>query len=62
MFSASGEGRGPTTLICPHRTLRNCGISSRYVSRRNRPTVVMRGSSAILNWGPSTSLTNRSLS
>src|SRR5260370_23193516 len=38
------SGRGPTTLISPCRTFRNCGNSSRLVLRKKRPNGVIRAS------------------
>ena len=53
--SLIGRGLGPTRLISPFKTLNICGISSILVFRRNLPNGVMRGSSWILNTGPSAS-------
>ena len=50
------NGRGPTRLISPRSTFHSCGSSSMLHLRRNAPTRVMRGSSAILNSGPPPSI------
>ena len=44
----TATGRGPTRLISPCNTLKNCGISSRLQRRKNLPTRVILGSSGIL--------------
>ena len=54
--SWGSAGRGPTRLMSPLTTLISCGSSSIEVLRRNWPTRVTRGSSAILNIGPAASL------
>ena len=41
----TGSGLGPTRLISPRTTLRNCGSSSRLLSRKNFPKAVIRSSS-----------------
>ena len=56
VYCATSEGtggRGPTRLMSPMNTFQSCGSSSRLVRRRNRPTLVMRGSSFILKITPS---------
>src|SRR5260370_31110660 len=45
------SGRGPTTLISPCRTFRNCGNSSRLVLRKKRPNGVIRASERQGCWG-----------
>lgn len=53
--SRGSGGRGPTTDMSPTRTLRNWGNSSMECLRMKCPILVTRGSSFILNMGPSTS-------
>jgi len=43
MDSSTGSGRGPTSDICPVRTLNSCGSSSMQDFRRYLPTVVTHG-------------------
>ena len=56
--SRCGSGRGPTSDIWPSSTLNSCGSSSSEKRRSMRPTLVMRGSSRILNSGPDASLSD----
>ena len=44
IFRGTGWGLGPTTDMEPNKTLKNCGISSRFVLRRNLPIGVIRES------------------
>jgi len=53
--SSSRGGRGPMSDISPFTTLNSWGNSSIPVFLRNLPTLVIRGSSLILNTGPSAS-------
>ena len=53
-------GRGPTSDIRPASTWNNCGVSSRLVRRRKRPTRVTRASRRFLKIGPSFSLATSS--
>src|SRR3990172_13288059 len=46
------SGRGPTMLISPLRTLKNCGGSSMLVILRNLPMFVHLGSSFFAHTGP----------
>src|SRR5947209_263971 len=57
--TCAGNGRGPTRLMSPARTLNSCGSSSREKRRRTRPIRVTRGSSATLNKRPSPMLTSQ---
>ena len=50
--SRMSSGRGPTSDICPKSTWNNCGVSSRLVFRRMRPSGVIRGSRRFLKVGP----------
>lgn len=52
LYSSTVGGRVPTRLMLPHSTSKNCGSSSMLVLRMNLPTLVMRGSSCILNIRP----------
>ena len=46
------SGRGPTTLISPFNTLKNCGSSSRLVFLRNVPSLVRLGSFSFAHTAP----------
>src|SRR5881628_1873197 len=52
LTSSTGKGRGPTRLISPRKTLKNCGHSSRLNLRSHLPIGVMRGSFETLKTGP----------
>jgi len=57
--SSITSGRGPTMLMLPPRTLKNCGSSSRPRRRSQRPMRVTRGSVSILKRPSSASLRSR---
>ena len=53
---SAARGRGSTRLMSPRSTFTNCGSSSTLHRRRNRPTVVVRGSPLILKNGAEISM------